>query len=281
MTLPRRTFRLVAGLGIAGTAVLLLAAPAAADTSRARATAATVTLLNSSVLDTGEVAAINDGTDPSPGTVTGDGGTVILDEQPTLVVGVLSQDAIANPDGTSAACAGAIGTNGEIQIGADGVCTGTGATTGGVTVDLQGLATLEADVILAQCTASSTDDPVGSATILNAQIFLLGAPLPIDITPTGAPNQGPINVPGVGTVFLNEQTPNPDGSLTVNALHITLLPNLLGVELADIVIGSVTCGPNAVGPVVSIFAGPALPAAATGAAVVGVTYFRRRRRQAA
>jgi hypothetical protein len=283
MTLTRRSSRLLAGLGIAGTTVLLVAGPAAADTSAAHATAATVTLFNSPVLNTGVVTATNDGTVASPGTVTGNGGTVVLSGQTLLSAGVLSQIAIARPDGTSAACAGAVGTNGVIQIGPNGVCTGTGAITGGVTVNVQGLATLRADVLLAQCTASSTGAATGSATIVNANVFLLNAPLPIAITPTGAANQGPIDIPGIATVHLNEQVLHPDGSLTVNALHIQLLPNVaLGTTAADVVVGSVTCGPNAVTGAGSLFAGPALPLSVAGAAAVGgVTVIRRRRRLAA
>jgi hypothetical protein len=282
MTFTRRSSRLLAGLGIAGTTVLLVAGPAAADTSQAKATAATVTLFNSSIVNTGQVTATNDGTVAAPGTVSGNGGTVVLPGQTLLSAGVLSQIAVANPNGTSAACAGAVGTNGVIQIGPNGVCTGTGGITGGVTVNLQGLATIRADVLLAQCTASSTGAPTGSATIVNANAFLLGAPLPIAITPTTAANQGPINIPGLATVFLNEQVTNPDGSLTVNALHVQLLPGALGTTGADVVVGSVTCGPNAQTGAGSLFAGPALPVSLAGAAAVGgLTVLRRRRRLAA
>lgn len=279
MTFTRRTRRLAAGLGIAGATVLLMASPAAADTSQASATAATVTLLNASVVDTGAVVATNDG---SGEVKTGDPTTSILAGQTLLSAGVLGQDAVANDDGTSAACAGALGTNGVIQIGPTGTCTPNVGTPDGVSLNLSpGLATLSADAIYAECTASSTGAPTGRATLVDANVFLLGAPLPITLATAPAPNQG-LTVPGIATLVLNEQITNPDGSLTVNALHLTLLPTALGASALDVVIGSVTCGPNAVAPPISIFSGPAVPAALAGAAAVGaITVIRRRRQLAA
>jgi hypothetical protein len=253
--------------------VLLLAGPAAADTSQARATAARVTLLNASVLDTGQVAASNDG---SGEVKTGATSTTILAGQTLLTAGVFAQDATAGSDGTSAACAGAVGAGGLVQIGPSGGCTATIGTPDGVTVNLNpGLATIGADAIYAECTATTAGE-TGRATLVDANIFLLGTPLPIALATAPAPNQG-LTVPNIASVVLNEQINNPDGSLTVNALHITLL----GGNLADIIVGSVTCGPNAVTPPVSIFAGPALPAAAAAAMAVGATVFVRRRRMAA
>lgn len=87
-------------------------------------------------------------------------------------------------------------------------------------------------------------------------------------------------MPGVASLILNELINNPDGSLTVNALHITLL-SALGAPLAEVIIGSVTCGPNAVAPPISIFSGPAVPMALAGAMAVGTGAVVRRRRQAA
>lgn len=279
MTFTRRTSRLAAGLGIAAAGVLLLAGPAAADTSQATANAAHVTLGSSSVLNTGQVAASNDGTGQVK---TGSQTTSVLGTQTLLTAGVLAQDAVARNNGTSAACAGAVGSGGIIQVGAAGGCTTTIGTPAGVTVNLSpGLATLGADAVFAQCAASSTGAPTGSATIVNGNIFLLGAPLPIVLQANPAANGATINVPGIASVKLNEQITNANGSLTVNALHVTLLPNALGSSLADIVIGSVTCGPNAVAPGTPLFAGPALPAALAGAALVGGVAFTRRRRRLA
>ncbi len=278
-TLTRRTSRLAAGMGIAASAVILLAGPAAAThTSQARATAAIVEVLGASILDTGEVVATNDGT--GNGQVkTGSNSTTVLAGQTLLTAGVLAQDAAAGDDGSSAACAGALGQGGIIQIGPAGGCVPTIGAPDGVTVNLNpGLATLGADAIYAECTDTRDAAPVGRATLVDANIFLLGQPLPTTLATAPAPNQG-LDIPGIASLVLNEQTTNADGSLTVNALHITLLANAVtGSPAADIIIGSVTCGIPV--PDINIFAGPAIPMALTGAAVVGATFFIRRRRQA-
>ena len=250
-TNSRRSSRMAIGAGIAGTALLLAASPAAADTSTASATAASVKLGAAPILDTGAVVATN---------VNDNGGNI----------------------GLSAACAGAVGQGGVLQVGPGGGCVPTLGTPNGVNLNLNpGLVTLGADAIFAQCTASSKGAPTGSATLVNANIFVLGAALPISLSAAPTPNQG-VSVPGIASIILNEQIPLAGGGLTVNALHITLLGNVLtGQPVADIIVGSVTCGPNAIAPDVSIFSGPALPAAAAGAAVVGLTYVVRRRRQPA
>ncbi len=292
MNFIRGSSRLATGLAIAGTTVLLLAGPASADTSQARATAATVTLLNTSILDTGEVAASNDGTTE---TVTGQAGTVVLGGVTLLTAGVLAQDATAETNGTSAACAGAVGSGGSIQVGAALDCTANIGTPDGVTLDLGGallpniipglpaidnLFTLGADAIYAECTATTAGE-TGSATLVDANIFLsilgITTPTPLDANP--GPNTQ-INVLNLGVITTNEQINNPDGSLTVNALHIELLPTITGTTAADIIIGSVTCGPNAVTAPISLVSGPALPVALTATAAVGAVVFLRRRQTA-
>lgn len=286
--LVRRTSRLAAGFGIAGGTLLLLAGPAAADTSAARATAATVKLLNASLVDTGVVSATNNGTTQ---TKTGQNTTSVLGGQTLVTAGVFAQDAVARSNGTSSACAGAVGSGGQIQVGTAPGCTVTLGTPNGVSVNLSNgvlnglpglgnVATLGADAIYAQCNATTTGTPTGSATLVNANIFVLGTPLPINLATAPAPNQG-VTVPGIANIILNEQivSGTTNNILTVNALHITLLPfGGLGSPLADIVIGSVTCGPNAAVAAVSLFAGPALPVALTAAAGIGAVAVMRRRR---
>jgi len=278
MTFTRRISRLAAGLGIAGTAVLLIAGPAAADTSKARAKAAYVAVLGATAVDTGQVVATNGG---SGETKTGATSTTILPGQTLLTAGVLAQDATARNNGTSAACAGALGQGGIIQIGPAGGCTTTIGTPAGVTVNLTpGLITLGADAIFAECTASSSGALTGKATIANANIFLLGQPLPTTLSLAPTPNQG-LNLPGIASLILNEQT-TTGGALTVNALHISLLANAVtGRPAADIIIGSVTCGPNAITPAIPLVNGPALPAAGLGAVAVGGAFVLRRRRRSA
>lgn len=280
MTIPnRRSTRVVAGIGIASASVLLIAGPAAADTSQARARAARVSLLGGTIVDTGQVTATNTGAgETKTGTTTGTG---VLPGQTLIAAGVLAQDATARNNGTSAACAGLVGSGGTIQIGAALGCTMNLGTPSGVVVNLNngllgGLATVNADAIFAECSATTTTR-TGKATVVNARINLLGLALPISLNVSGAPNQG-LSVPGIASVLLNEQVNNPDGSLTVNALHITLL-GTTGNALAEVIIGSATCGPNAVTPPISLIGGPALPAAAAGALAVGAVAILRRRRR--
>lgn len=178
-TFLRSPSRLAVGLGVAGAAVLLLAGPAAADTSQARATAAVVNVVGSSIVDTGVFGASNDGTTE---TTTGTGGIVLLGGQSVITTGVLAQDATARNDGTSGACAGAVGAGGQLQVGDTPGCTATLGTPSGISLNLSpGLATLGADAIFAQCEATTAGE-TGSATLANANIFLLNAPLPITLS---------------------------------------------------------------------------------------------------
>ncbi len=61
------------------------------------------------------------------------------------------------------------------------------------------------------------------------------------MTANPAPNTK-ISLLGLATITFNEQIQNADGSLTVNAVHITL--NAL-VGQGDVVLASATCGPAA------------------------------------
>jgi len=297
MSLIRRTSRFATGVGIAGATILLLAGPASADTSRARATAARITLLSNSILDTGVRTASNDGTTET-NTGPGGTGTVVLGNQTLLTAGALVQDADAATNGTSAACAGAVGSGGSIQVGAGLPCTANLGTPDGVTLNLgnallpvpnlpllpsvNNVVTLGADAIFAECVATTAGE-TGRATLVDANLFLTV----LGLTPTATPlaaNPGPntmVNLLNLLTVTTNEQINNPDGSLTVNALHIVLLPALTGSTAADIIIGSVTCGPNAITAPISLVSGPALPVALTATAAVGAVVVLRRRRQTA
>lgn len=85
----------------------------------------------------------------------------------------------------------------------------------------------------------------GSASIANLQ--LPGVSVPVNPAPNTT-----INLPLVSIVF-NEQIENPDGSLTVNAIHIRL--NAL-VGTGDVILASATCGPAA--PPIPLASGPGL-----------------------
>jgi len=302
MTILRRTSRLTAGLGIAGASLLLLAGPAAADTSQAQATAARVKVGTSTAVSTGPVSATNAGPG-GPGEVPPGGSRSSVSVFPGLqlvTAGAFAQEARAlnvNDNGgnlgISYACAGALGgASAVLAIGANGSCTASNVAPGGVTVNLTpgtGLASLAADAVYARCTANSKGLPTGSSTIVNLSLGALGI-APIALVANGTVNQNPLAgvsaatlaLANIASITMNEQTFSPGpgatngGRITVRALHIVLLN-----DASDIVIGEAICGPNAIALDVSIFSGPALPVAATGAAIVGVAFFVRRRRQAA
>ena len=103
--------------------------PALADTSQGTAQAATIQVVGQPVLSTGQVAASNDGTAQ---TKTGDSAPAlsILGSQTILSAGVLFQDALANGNGTSAACASVVGSGGSVQIGPSQNCVVSGTPTG-------------------------------------------------------------------------------------------------------------------------------------------------------
>ncbi|GGL06981.1 hypothetical protein [Mangrovihabitans endophyticus] len=263
--------------GMASTALQLgLAGPARADTSAATATAATVTLAGGSVVDSGSATASNDGTQ----------GTVVDGQQPLLSVlgaespitaGVLVQNAVALDDGTSAACAGIVGSTGLVSIGAGGVCS---VTTGGspAQITLAATTVLKADAIVASCTASS-DGPTTSTSVqvINGKVYTLGIPV-ATIASSPGPNSG-LTVPGIATLALHSTTvPAGAGSIRARAMEISLLSSTVAV-----VVGAAGCGPNAV--VVPTPAAPAagmvilamLAAGAGGAALI-VGRLRRRGR---
>ncbi|MDI3404997.1 choice-of-anchor P family protein [Streptomyces cavernicola] len=100
-------------------------------------------------------------------------------------------------------------------------------------------ATVGADAVTATCDAKPGSDPTGSATVTNGAAT---TPLSIgDVTfpANPAPNTDVTLPGGLGSVVLNEQITNPDGSLTVNAMHIKVAsPTHLA---GDVVIASATC----------------------------------------
>ena len=250
----------VAGVGLVTTVILAMAAPVAfADTSTATANAAALQLAGATLLTTGKCISSN----PGPPTVTNvtcnqTPGLGLLGTQTAISAGVLVQQTVARPDGTSAACAGLVGAGGSIQIGASGICTVIGAAPGGVQLNL-GLATVHADAILAQCHASSTGAPVVAVQLVNATVALLGGgTTPIISSPPvndKAVNLGTL----VNATFNLQPVPQPSGQVNASALDVTVLSGLPGTQpLVHLVVGTVTCGPNAITP-----ASPAFPLAGT------------------
>ncbi len=98
-------------------------------------------------------------------------------------------------------------------------------------------------LVEAVCTATQKGVE-GSTKLVGADLGSLGT-----VNANPAPNTelkvglGAINV---ATVILNEQIKNPDGSLTVNAVHVKLLGDgLNALGSGDVIVSSATCGPAA------------------------------------
>jgi hypothetical protein len=143
------------------------------------------------------------------------------------------------------------------------------ATVQGLTLNFLA-ASITAGAVNVQCTAVVGQTPTGSTTVVNGVITgPLGIPT-ITIPANPAPNTS-FGIPGIATIVVNEQISNPDGSLTVNGLHLTIL----GPTGGDVVVSSATCGPAAV-PVPMVSAPGALTAG--GLAMLGFAGFRGWRR---
>lgn len=234
----------------------MTASPAYADTSKATANAAILNLLNSKLLSSGTFSASNDG---SGQTTSGDSKPALslLGMQTTISVGVLVQKAEAFKDGSSVACSGLVGNGAVVQIGPDGSCATTGsAPSGGVTINLPGIAVIKADSIMEQANAKSDGTVTAKGTVLNGTVQLFnGKTMTIGMSPAAGDG---INLADLGKVVLNKQTKMPDGSIKASAFVISLI----GDPVADAAVGTVTAGPNAAAAPVPIVPLAGIPIAA-------------------
>ena len=90
-----------------------------------------------------------------------------------------------------------------------------------------------------------------------------------------------IGAVNVATIILNEQTKNPDGSLTVNAVHVKLAGDALGaLGSGDVIVSSATCGPAAPPVPLASGAGLWLGLGLLGAAGIPAGFWLIRRRTA-
>lgn len=191
-----------------------------------------------------------------------------------VVVGPLAQSTCptGGPDSVLSANLGALGGTGAIN--ADSACddvAGTSSATGSaanvalltpVLVPL--LPAISSTLISGTCTGTAPADPTGSSTLANLTI---GG---VAVNSSPAANTNFLNVSGVVTITLNEQT-LVAGVLTVNALHVTAGPIVNGVgSLADVVIGHAVCGPNAVVVPGDAFSFQNLPIVLGGLAVLAM-----------
>lgn len=256
-----RVRRLLVGAIAVPVAIAVTATAAHADTSTASASAVNLSLFGTPI--PGPATVSNDGSQPVQTAGFPIGAIALLPANPIVSAGALGQLAVANPDGSSAACAGLISPSSALAIAPTGTCS-SGDSTTGILLNL-GALQLTAGALSAQCTADSAGNVQGSAQLAGARIVTPAIPpfIPavtlVDLPLNPAPNTGIVT--GVLNLVLNKQTTNPDGSITVTALEIT------GVG-TGIQIGTVTCGPNVAvidGPLV-----PGLPAEGTAIAAGAV-----------
>jgi hypothetical protein len=271
LTHSKRAAQTAAAVALGALTLGYGATAAWADTSTSSAQAINLSLGGGSVLNSGTESASNPGGQP---TVTnGDQPPLnLLGTQSTIAAGVLAQTAVAFGNGSSAACAGLVGAGGQIQIGTDGSCAVTGATTGGVSISLPDLVSISATAILEECSTTSTGTPTASAQLVDATVDVSGVPL---VTLPVNPTAGQSISTAVLSLNLNTQTTPQASEIQGTALSLNVLNTIV------LNIGTVTCGPNAVTGVSSVFPPKSLPIAGGTAAVlggVGVVWYRRRTR---
>ncbi|WP_432542531.1 hypothetical protein [Kineococcus sp. SYSU DK002] len=284
-TTPRRPWAALLTAGGAGAAALVLATagPAAADTSTATANAVTVGALGVSTVHSGTVSASNPGSG-DPVTSAQAPALSVLGGQGGITAGALVQTAVAGADGTSAACAGLVGSGGRISVGTDGVCTTSGGSGGVQVVLVPGTpevrafgkvvtpavegTILRADAVLVSCRASSAPTTGSTVTLANARVTTAGSTV-LSLAATPAPGTE-VSVPGVATLALHSVPPAPAGSTQATALTIKLLNG----AVAAVNVGTVTCGANARTVPADALPGPALPLAAAALAAVGLRFRR-------
>ena len=240
------------------------------------------------VLGLAAVAALLAGVAPASA-APGDGSAFGLQVNVTLLgqsavnVGPLAPSSTAGPTTATVASATVpgIATTGVITTSAT-KDSNTGAVTSEATTAnlglplLAGLGAVSAQAVDAKCVATQSGE-TGTTTLTNATLGSLGA-----LAANPAPNtKVNVTLPGVGlvaTVTLNEQIPNADGSLTVNAIHVALATGKLGS--GNVIISSATCGPAALPIPMASGAGLWIGLGLLGAIAVpaGTIAVRRRRR---
>ncbi|MGW2706341.1 choice-of-anchor P family protein [Streptomyces sp. NPDC001340] len=99
--------------------------------------------------------------------------------------------------------------------------------------------------VRSSCNATPTG-ATGSGVIASGSVAFDGLP-GIALQANAAPNTV-VNVPSLGQVTLNEQSTDANGVITVNAVHLKLLPAFGG---ANVIVGHVECGGAAPAPTIT------------------------------
>ncbi|CCH28481.1 choice-of-anchor P family protein [Actinosynnema sp. NPDC047251] len=154
---------------------------------------------------------------------------------------------------------------------------GSRASTADVRLDLLASVTggISATAVEAGCSATQKG-VAGTTELVGLDLGRLGE---VDARP--APNTV-VDVELLGVdiarIVLNEQTADPDGGLTVNAVHLSLLGGVLGsIGTGDVVLSSATCGPAGLPIPVASGAGLWIGLAGLAVAAVPVTVVALRR----
>jgi hypothetical protein len=183
------------------------------------------------------------------GSAYGAKATVTLLGAATVNVGPL---VVSNTSGPTTATLASVGVPGILTTGVvntsairddnSGAVTATASTANvGLPLLSVPLGTVGAQAIEAKCVATQAGI-VGTSTFAGASLGSLGA---VAVNP--APNttlQVTVLGASIATITLNEQISNPDGSLTVNALHVHLIGGTLAsLGTGDVIVSSATCGP--------------------------------------
>ncbi|GHG39147.1 MULTISPECIES: choice-of-anchor P family protein [Amycolatopsis] len=156
------------------------------------------------------------------------------------------------------------------------------ASTADVTLPLLKAALGDVGIKLVEAVCTATQKGVeGSTKLVGANLGSVGA---VDAAPAANTQikvgLGALNV---ATIILNEQVKNPDGSLTVNAVHVKLLGGgLKALGDGDVIVSSATCGPAAPPMPLASGAGLWIGLGLLGAVAVpvGTRILRRRSAQA-
>ncbi len=217
----------------------------------------------------------------------GDGSAFALDVVVTLPVGEVNVGPIAasNTDGPTSATVVSANAPGVLSTGvleseairddATGVVHAE-ASVADVEIALANLGSIGA--VQSFCDATQAGN-TGGTTL--ADVDLLGITVGANPAPNTAitiANPVPL-LPPLGQIIFNAQVANPDGSLTVNAVRISL--NLASVATGDVIIAQSRCGPAAPPIPMASGAGLWIGLGLVGAAAIPVGIAVLRKRQAA
>jgi len=233
MARPRLRSVLLSSAVIAPTVMVCVAGPASADVTSVAGGAFGV----SAAVTVPVTGAL--GLAPSPSVVLPTtGGGPITRTAAKATVGSLASTGVLT-----------VSTSGDTQV-SHGRTTRSSAT-----VDALNIAgRLSASTVTSRCT--SNGDGSSGSTTLEGVTGIVTATVP-------APNTV-VQLPGVGSVTLNEQTvtsqPGANSAITVNALDVRIDPALLAGTSGQIIVGQSRCG--ALGP--DVLTGPAATGPAAG-----------------